>query len=159
MTSLPDGDVGQFDVMRWAQEQAIYLSPPAAHHVLLYLCLNAFYKGDNPEGRSPGDVLSAYASMAKIQRYTGLSESSVRRALRTLEDNGYVSARMLPGKGKSEIGIFWTASADEMREEFRAGIRDLPKGMRRSDRVAPKKTPKKVDNVISVEFGTGHIDR
>ena len=137
MTSLSDGDVRQSDVIRWAQEQAIYLSPPSAHHVLLYLCLNAFYTGSNPEGKGPGNVMTGRTRLRTIRRYTGLGRATIQRALDILQDNGYVLVSMEGGRGDNQICVAWSEAMDRVREEFRAGHSDLPKIFRREVAPAP----------------------
>jgi DNA-binding PadR family transcriptional regulator len=134
--ALPPGEVDLHDVMGWAQEQSVFLRSPSMRLVLWYLCVNAFRHVNNPENREPGDVLSAYATVARIQRGTGLSDKSVREALQELQDEGYIVADLKHGRGKSRITVFWTEQADERRADFRDGIRDLPKGFQRT----PKST-------------------
>jgi hypothetical protein len=131
VTSLSDGEVRSSDVLRWAQEQAIYLSPPSLHHVLLYLCINAFYKDENREGKKPGNVLTGRTRLRTIQRYTGLSRRTVQRALDGLQDQGYVLVSMDGGNEPNEIFVAWSEAMDDVRTEVRAGLRDLPKVFQR----------------------------
>lgn len=151
MTSLPDGaDVRQSDVIRWAQEQAVFLRPPSLHHVLLYLCCNAFYSAKNPEGMSPGNVLSGRTRLRTISRYTGLGMSTVRAALRGLQDQGFIVMQMCrDGKETNGIYVAWGEDMDARREEFRQGRRPLPKMFERAPTVSekPKIEPVK-DNVV-----------
>jgi hypothetical protein len=93
--------------------------------------------------------------LRKIQMRTGLGERTVRDALNSLQDAGYIWRKSLPGNGQSQIMVFWSAGADERRAEFRAGVRDLPEGLRRK----PKKelTPVSEGNII--EFRTGRSRR
>lgn len=129
-----NGEVRLDEVMAWAQEQAQFLSP-TQHHVLLYLCINAWRTPHNPEQQQTGGVLSGRTRLRKIRMGTGLSERAIRNALDGLQDAGYILAKHQPGNGASEIHVFWFEGADAFREEFRAGVRDLPKMLQR-----PKKT-------------------
>lgn len=131
-THLPAGDeeVDPFEVMRWAQEQAQFLSPPQTL-VLWYLCLNAWHKPDNPENEHVGTVLSGRTPLSKIRMRTGLSDRGVRDALNALQDKGYIFRESKPGWGQSRIEVFWSEGADEFRAELRAGVVDLPEAMKR----------------------------
>lgn len=133
---LPFGEVQQHDVLEWAQDQAQYLTP-TQHHVLLYLCINAWHTPDNKENAPVGVVLSGRTSLRKIQMKTGLSERAVRNNLNALQDAGYILRDSLPGHGQSVIGVLWREEYDEIRAEIRAGTRDLPKEWRRA--VKPSK--------------------
>lgn len=141
MTSLSDGEVRQSDVMRWAQEQAEHLSPPSLHHVLLYLCLNAFYSYDNDENRSPGNVLRGRSRISTICRFTGLSRTTVKRALRGLQEAGYVIATGDGGDGPSSIAVVWWEAMDTVRAEVRAGGRELPRQFVRETTNNTSQTP------------------
>ena len=152
--SLPTGEVGLHEVLEWAEEQAQFLRSPATRLVLIYLCHHAWRTNTNPEGRSIGDVLSRYASVARIQRGTGLSDKTVRAALQELQSEGYIIANLKHGNGKSEIGVFWEEEHDDFRADFRAGIKPLPKPFR-----APEPTPLKVvvtDNVVDIRSGNNY---
>ena len=152
MTSLPDGEVDLYEVMEWAQEQAQFLAPSSTL-VLWYLCINAFRTHTNREGRQPGEVMSGRTPMSKIQMRTGLSESSVRRALRDLQDAGYIIAEHKPGNGQSHVTVFWAEVYDDMRAEFRAGVRALPGAFKRAVR-EPKEGPK-LAPVVDIRYGQG----
>lgn len=138
---LPDGDVRQSDVLRWAQEQAVHLRPASLHHVLLYLCMNAFYTNKNAENMQPGNVLTGRTRLRTIQRYTGLSRRTVQRALDSLQDNGYVIISMDGGRESNGIYVAWTEAMDEVRTEWRAGLRNLPKAFGRDVHWGHPKTP------------------
>jgi hypothetical protein len=129
---LPPGEVDLYDVMEWAEEQSMFLRTPGQRLVLWYLCVHAFRREDNPEGRGVGDVLSAFTSIARIQRGTGLGRSTVLEALETLQYLGYLVADLKPGNGRSRISLFWTEGSDERRADDRDGIRALPKGFRKT---------------------------
>ena len=136
--NLPDGEVSLYEVMEWAQEQAQFLTPTQSL-VLWYLCVNAWRKEHNREGREPGEVMSGKASIRRIQMGTGLSERSVRYALDALQDNGYIYCEHRNGRRFSGIVVFWSGGADDRRAEFRAGVRDLPEAMKRTTRPVKKK--------------------
>jgi hypothetical protein len=139
-THLPgdNEEVYQYDVMRWAQEQAKFLTPPQTL-VLWCLCLNAWYKPDNTENAPVGQVLAGCTPLSKIRMKTGLSDRAVRDALNALQDNGYIYRESKAGWGKSTILVFWSEGADEIREEFRAGVRDLPESIKRKPRTHSKR--------------------
>lgn len=132
-----DGEVTSHEVWEWAQEQAKHLSPTQTL-VLWYLCLNAWRKPNHPEGSLPGQVLSGRVSISRIRVRTGLSERAIRNALRELRYAGYIIYDLKPGNGASEITVVWNEGADARREEYRAGVRDLPEYFQR-----PKKKPSK----------------
>lgn len=156
-TYLSDGEVTQHEVMAWAQEQAKFLSPTQTL-VLWYLCINAWHTPTNPEGAHAGQVLSGRTVLRKIQLNTGLSDKAVRDALNALQDEGYVWRKSLPGNGQSQIAVFWSAGADERREEFRAGVRDLPEGFKRTTPKTKKRhlTAVSEGNVVAFRSGTSH---
>lgn len=149
--SLPTGEVGLHEVLEWAEEQAQFLRSPSTRLVLIYLCHHAWRTEDNAEGRNVGDVLSRYASIARIQRGTGLSDRTVRTALRELQEEGYVIANLKHGNGRSEIGVFWEANHDEFREDYRAGIKPLPKPFRTSQTEVQK--PATLASVTDIHSG------
>ena len=140
------------EVTEWGWRQADYLTP-TQHHVLLYLSQNAFLTEDNPEGAMRGQVYRARTSMAAIRRGTGLSERTVRDALRALQDQAYVLSEMSPGYGVSRIVVFWNEVADALREDFRAGVKPLPKVFRRPQRVAPEtQLSDNQDNIVQFPY-------
>lgn len=155
MTSLPrGGEVRQHRVLAWALEQAQYLTP-TQHHVLLYLCINAWHTADNNEAAPVGMVLTGRTALRKIQMGTGLSQRAVRNALDGLQDAGYILCAHKPGNGQSHIGILWWEEFDEIREEFRAGARDLPKDWRRTIKPRPKRiTGNSEGNIVQFRSGT-----
>jgi DNA-binding MarR family transcriptional regulator len=157
MTSLPSGEVRQYDVLEWAQEQAKYLTP-TQHHVLLYLCINAWHTPDNNENAPAGMVLSGRTAMSKIQMRTGLSERTVRDALNALQDNGYILRKSKPGNGQSVIGVLWQEDHDDIRAEIWAGVRDLPKEWKRDVRPPAKRIVGGSEGNI-VEFRSGSSRR
>lgn len=124
--SIPSGDTNQWDVMAWALDQAQFLAP-TQHHVLLYLCLSAFYKAENPEDAWVGKVLSKRSEQAEIQFHTGLSRRTIQRVLLELQEAGYIVYKSFnsPNKG-SEITIAWREEMDELRAQVRRGVRDFP---------------------------------
>jgi hypothetical protein len=128
---LPTGEVSLNEVMGWAQEQTEHLRSPASRLVLWYLCINAFRHPDNPEGRDVGDVLSAYTPIARICAGTALGARTVRDALTELQEEGFILADMKRGRGQSRITVFWNEHSDQIRADYRRGIRDLPKGFKR----------------------------
>jgi hypothetical protein len=154
---LPTGEVGLHEVLEWAEEQALFLRSPATRLVLIYLCHHAWRTDTNPESRSVGDVLSAYASVARIQRHTGLSDKTVRAALQELQAEGYIIANLKHGNGRSEIGVFWEEDHDEFRADWRAGIKPLPKPFR-----APESAPLQAvvtDNVVNIRSGKNYRNK
>jgi hypothetical protein len=118
--------------MAWAQEQTPFLRTPSQRLVLWYLCINAFRHSNNREGREPGDVLSAFVPIARVQRGTGLSKRQAIYALQDLQDAGYIIREMRTGNGKSRIAVFWSENFDQIREDFRAGVKPLPKQFSRT---------------------------
>lgn len=156
MTSLPRGgeDVKQDRVLAWALEQAQYLTP-TQHHVLLYLCISAWHKADNPENEPMGMVLSGLTALRKIQMGTGLSQRAVRNALDGLQDAGYILCKHRPGNGRSDIAVLWWEDFDEIREEFRAGVRDLPKEWQREIQRRPERiVGSSGSNIVPFRSGT-----
>jgi hypothetical protein len=151
---LPTGEVGLHEVLEWAEEQAPFLRSPATRLVLIYLCTHTWRVPENPEKRNVGDVLSRYASVARIQRGTGLSDKTVRGALRELQSEGYIIANLKHGNGKSEIGVFWEEGHDEFRADYRAGIKPLPKPFRRGSRTPQPEPP--TDNVVNIRSGKNY---
>lgn len=127
---LPSGDVAQWDVMQWALEQAQYLTP-TQHHVLLYLCLNAFYQADNPEDAWVSRVLTKRAEQAEIQFYTGLSRRTIYRVLYELQESGYIvyDSSNSPNK-PTNITVAWREEMDELRARVRAGTAEFPPAFR-----------------------------
>jgi DNA-binding MarR family transcriptional regulator len=146
---LPTGEVQKYEVLEWAQEQAQFLTPTQTL-VLWYLCINAWNSPSNREGAPAGQVLSGRTALRKIRMRTGLSDRAVRDALHHLQDAGYIWRESKHGNGQSKIVVFWIESADEMRAEVRAGVREIPEGMRRK----PKKraTPVVRGNIIEFPF-------
>lgn len=133
---LPDdGEVSLHDVVGWVQEQQVFLAHPADALLLWYLSVNAFRSPNNPEHRHTGDVLSAYANLARMQRGTGRSRETVRRSLGSLQEQMYILADMKPGNGKSRVSVFWGESADARRADARDGIRPLPEGLKKQKKV------------------------
>lgn len=125
--SVPDdGDVRQWDVLQWAQDQARFLTPTQTL-LLWYLCLNAFYKEDNPEDARVGQVLMARDDYSSMQFYTGLGRRTAQRALESLRLAGYVYVEMYPSNHRANrIVVCWNEGFDSMRERARAGAKALP---------------------------------
>lgn len=155
--SLPTGEVQQYEVLEWAQEQAQYLTPTQTL-VLWYLCINAWHTPNNSEGAQEGMVLSGRTPLRKIQMRTGLGERTVRDALNALQDNGYIWRESKPGNGQSRICVFWHEGADERRAEFRAGVRDLPEAMKRKSKALEEPVSGVYEDNI-VEFRSGRSRR
>jgi DNA-binding transcriptional ArsR family regulator len=142
MSDAPDHEgYSLHEVLEWVQAQAEYLHSPSARFVLWYLALNAFRHENNPEGGLVGQVMTGRANIAKIQSATGYSDKTVREALHQLQDAGYIIAEMSRGRGKSRIFVYWTPLADEMRSNFRRGIKPLLKGFERT--ITTNKKPEK----------------
>lgn len=131
-----DGEVKQWQVLEWVQEQARYLEP-TQHHLLMYLCINAFYTPNNPEGGWVGRVLMARSQQPEIQYRTGWSRRTITNSLEALEAQGYIT--YVPGRGNrpSEITVMWSETCDDIRDRVRAGTMPLPRQFRRE-----KTTPK-----------------
>lgn len=144
---LPQGGVTLNEVMEWAQEQSQFLTPTQTL-VLWYLCINAFRTDENPEGALAGYVFSGRVPQAKICLRTGLSRHAVRDALIDLQDTGYIIYQSKRGRGESECVVFWSETADEMRAEVRAGIREIPEGMKRKKQ--PSNNDPLPDNVVQL---------
>lgn len=119
-------DTSLYDVIRWVQEQMVFLDRPASRLALWYLSVNAFRNTHNNEGVDVGRVLSGMTRVAKIQRGTGLSRKGVYDALHDLQSKGYILTSMVKGRGKSQIRVFWQAEANQWRADFRDGINPLP---------------------------------
>lgn len=102
--------------------------------VLLDLCIHAWRHEDNEERAPAGLVLRKHSSLAAIQRTTGLSKRAVQDALETLRRAGYVITRFRPGYGNSQIMVFWTEGADQMRADYRAGIKPLLKDFQKDEK-------------------------
>lgn len=148
-----DGEVTPHEVNEWVQEQAQHLSCTRLL-VLWYLAANAFRSEANPEHQRIGAVMSGRTAMSRIQYRTGLGERTVRDALRDLQNEGYIVADHQPGNGKSTVHVFWGEEYDMLREEHRAGIRDLPKPFhRRSKR--PQEQPREEDDAVILPFRSG----
>lgn len=135
----------------WLEEQMLLLGTPAQRLVLWYLATHSFRREDNPEGGVPGQVLAGYTPLARIRRGTGLGDSTVRYALEYLQANGYIIAEMVPGHGKSRIFVYWTDKADDMRADYRAGIKPLMKAFQRKT-TDPVKTEKKQADAVILQF-------
>lgn len=147
--SLPKGEVKQWQVLEWALDQARYLTP-TQHHLLLYLCVNAFYSPENPEGAWVGRVLSRRAEQTEIQYRTSLSRKTVYRALGDLQEHAYLIYKPGFGNGYTEITIAWTEQFDELRDQIRAGVKPLPDQFRRIKRTSKRSMEASADNVISL---------
>lgn len=154
---LPTGEVQQHELLEWALGQAKFLTPTQAH-VLLYLCINAWHTDTNPEGSPAGQVLRGRTALRKIQLFTGLSERTIRDALNALQDEGYVWRDSKPGNGQSRIVVFWSEGSDDRREEYRAGVRDLPEAFKRTG-PEPKQELTAVTDAVILPFGTGKSRR
>ena len=135
------------EVTEWVWDQAAYLTPTQML-VLAYLATNAFLTSDNPEDALPGQVYAGRSSLAKIQRGTGLANSTVRRILEELQDEGYVLANMLTGRGKSTINVFWSAEMDDIRADVRTGARRLPKWLQRTVKTTKNSIPEGPDATV-----------
>lgn len=131
MTHSPSGGWTTRDVNEWVMGQAQYLSPTQTL-VLWYLAANAWLS-ECEEGKE-GEVMSGRTPTTKIMMRTGLGERTVRDALRALQDEGYIIADMQRGNGKSTITVFWDPAMDVIREEYRAGVRSLPKYFQRQEK-------------------------
>lgn len=120
----------QHAVVEWWMKQAGYVSP-AEHHVLGVLAMSAFYTSDNREGEPPGRVMYGRSSIQSIRAATGLSESTVKRALRSLQEATYIltTERRASGarqRGPQSIHVFWNEGADDLREQIRKGLKEVP---------------------------------
>lgn len=128
---LPSGEVDLHEVLAWAQEQSPFLRSASARLLLMDLCINAWRHDRNRQGAEPGEVVQSATSLHSIQRRTGMSDKTVRRAMAELQEEGFLIADLKQGFGKNRIVIFWTEGADERRTDYRAGIRPLPRGFKR----------------------------
>jgi DNA-binding transcriptional ArsR family regulator len=149
-----EGEVTPHEVNEWVQEQAQYLSCTRLL-VLWYLAANAFRTESNPESEPIGRVMSGRTAMSKIQYRTGLGERTVRDALRDLQAAGYIIAEHKSGNGRSLVHVFWGDIYDNMRAEFRAGIRALPKNFRRTEPAKPKRGLEVAPDADILPFRTG----
>ena len=89
---LPNVSDG-YQSLRYIQDQALrghFKGHPVAHHVMMYLIMNMWTKVPNKEEAGIGMVMAGRTGLDNIAAHTALSKSSVQRALRWLEDEGWI---------------------------------------------------------------------
>lgn len=129
---IPTGDTTGHAVGDWAHNQAAYIG---GNHLLMLLVLthHAFIKARNPEQAPVGQVLSAYSGVTALSAWTGLSPSTVKRLLISLQtEHGYLrrfarAADGQPGTAPRVIRLYWTGEDDAVRAAVRSGRLTLPK--------------------------------
>jgi hypothetical protein len=128
---LPTGDTKSHLALNWAFNQAAYVKGNDLL-VLLVLTHHAFYKAENPEHAPVGQVLQAYSSSAALAAWTGLSVSTVKRTLTSLQcEHGYLTRQLRPGDGSpgsppGVIRLYWTTQFDMIRASHREDQTALP---------------------------------
>lgn len=128
---LPTGDTTNYAAHDWAFNQALYIGG-SLHHLLLVLVHHAFYKATNPENAPVGQVLLGYSSVDVLTSRTGLSASTLKRALQALQsEHGYLTRTPRPHDGEPGrtpriIRLYWTAEDDATRGAHRKWGTPLP---------------------------------
>lgn len=128
MTTLPEGDVKQWEAIRWVYDQAEHLTP-TRHTVLVYLVAHAYYR------EQVGLVIPARATYVEIQRGTGLGRTTAYNALQGLFHAAYAYVDMAPSdKRENRVKVLWTEYWDRVRDNARRGIKPLPKEFQKTAR-------------------------
>lgn len=138
------------DVVEWGWGEAKHLAPTQTL-VLQYLIANAFLSPDNPEQAPVGQVLRGRSRMVALRKHTGLSDNTARAALRGLQERAYIVTDMKRGRGQSRIMVLWDDHHAELRDDLRAGVRDLPAYLRVPSTTA-KKTESQTEDATILQF-------
>lgn len=127
--SIPNGtEPYPEDRMSWAQEQIPYLNLQDVT-VLTFLARHAWGRDRESDAYPLGYVRTEWASTRRIAEAMNKRYQTIHAILTRLREAGYISVFRDTAKGPgapSQIRIWWYESADVMREQVRAGQRDLP---------------------------------
>lgn len=127
--SIPDNtEPFPEDRMSWAMEQIPHLTFQE-NCLLLFLARHSWGRYTKQGDDLIGYVRPEWASVRRIGNQIGKPSTSVHRGLAGLRDKGYVSIaanRTPEGSKPSDIKIWFFESDDVMREQVRAGERDMP---------------------------------
>ena len=82
-----------FGIAEWAEEYVYGRLTPSANHVLRYLVAHALVGKHYWHKEEYGVIDSRWSQMEVVSRQTSLSESTVKRTMKELEDIGFIHRR------------------------------------------------------------------
>lgn len=124
---LPNPNDG-WQSLRYLQDQAAqgsFNGHNTAYTVMLYFAMNMWTKEPNKEDAGLGDVMYGRSSIEVIGLHTALSERSVQRAMRWLEDEGWIASERGYANSGREGRRYITALLDIRAHKSRALRRGL----------------------------------
>lgn len=131
--SIPNGtEPYPEDRMSWAQEQIPYLNLQDVT-VLTFLARHAWGRDRESDAYPLGYVRPEWSSGRRLAEVMQKRYGTIHAILTRLREAGYISVYRDAAKGPgapSQIRIWWYESADIMREQVRAGLRELPGAFR-----------------------------